>query len=622
MKKILFSLLVSFAFNLSAQNTCYSPYNLCSSITFPASTNASTAVGPSYGCLATQPNGTWFYTQVIQSGNLQYNISNLQGGDVDFICWGPYTAMNNVCSQLDTAHVVDCSFSAMSSETLTVPNGIVGEYYMILVTNYSNMTSNISFQIMPSTGVACSHFEGIRGTVFNDNNANCTYDSTDVFLRNIPVKEYDNSGNFLGMSYQSSYGNVKMPYRFYNDTGAYTLSIDTTNMPFTAQCVYPGLDTLATLTTAMPADTNVNFNIACKPGFDLSAHSIYRSWWVFPGMIHTVKVTAGDMVQQWYNLNCATNVGGQVIVNFSGPVAYLSTMSNIQPSSVSGNSITYNIADFSTVDFSDDFLIALTTNTNATVGDTICVDVNVIAAGDNNLSNNQKHYCYPVTNSYDPNMKETYPENVMPGYNDWFYYTIHFQNTGNAPAHNISLTDTLSNNLDISAFERINYSHDNTTTLSGHVLQFNFNNINLPDSNSNSSGSKGYVQYRVKPKTNLAAGTVINNTAYIYFDYNAPIITNTSHNTYLMITGIKENKNNEFAVFPNPTNGMITITSKALTSAMNVAVYNVVGDMVHESKTMQTRTQLDLSYLSNGVYFVKVSLAEGKQATYKLVVQK
>ena len=55
---------------------------------------------------------------------------------------------------------------------------------------------------------------------------------------------------------------------------------------------------------------------------------------------------------------------------------------------------------------------------------------------------------------------------------------------------------------------------------------------------------------------------------------------------------------------------------------MNIVVYNVVGDIVHESKTTQTKTQLDLSYLSNGVYFVKVSLAEGKQATYKLVIQK
>lgn len=621
MKKFILTILVSFSLSINAQNTCYNPFNLCGSITFPASTNASSAVGPSYQCLFSQPNPTWFYTQVISSGNLQYNISNLQGNDVDFICWGPYSSMSNVCSQLDSAHYVDCSYSASASETLTIPNGIVGEYYIILVTNFSNAAGNISFQIMPSTGVACSYFEGIRGTVFNDTNANCLYDSTDVFLRNIPVREYDNSGNFLGLSYQSSYGSVKMPYSFYNDTGAYTLKIDTTNMPFIAQCIYPGLDSIVTLTSALPADTSVNFNITCKPGSDLSAHSIYRSGWAFPGMSHTVKVTAGEMVQQFYNLNCVANVAGQVVVNFSGPVAYLSTLSTIQPSSVFGNSITYNISDFSTVDIYDDFLIALTTNTNATIGDTICVDVSVVAAGDNNLSNNQKHYCYHVTNSFDPNIKETYPENVMPGYNDWFYYTIHFQNTGNAMAHNISLTDTLSSNLDVSTFERINYSHDNSTVLSGNVLQFDFNNINLPDSSSNSSRSIGYVQYRVKPKTNLPAGTVIDNRAFIYFDYNAPIITNTSHNTYLSITSIKENINNEFTVFPNPTNGIVTITSKTLTP-MNIMVYNVIGDMVYESKATQTKTQLDLGYLSNGVYFIKVSLQNGKAATYKLVIQK
>jgi uncharacterized repeat protein (TIGR01451 family) len=366
----------------------------------------------------------------------------------------------------------------------------------------------------------------------------------------------------------------------------------------------------------MPKDTNVNFSIKCKPGFDLSAHSIYRSGWVFPGLTHTVKVLACDMTQQFYNLNCATNVGGQVIVNVNGPVAYLSTVSVIQPSSVAGNTITYNIADFSTVDIYDDFMLALTTNTNAIIGDSVCIDVTVIAAGDNNLSNNQRHYCYHVTNSYDPNMKETYPENVMPGYNDWFYYTIHFQNTGNAMAHNIALTDSLSSYLDVSTFERINYSHDNSTALSGHVLQFNFNNINLPDSTSNSSGSKGYVQYRVKPKTNLAAGTVINNTAYIYFDYNAPIITNTSHNTYMMITGLKEFMNNEFTIFPNPSTGLITISSKGV-SPMNIDIYNVMGDVVYEHTMNQGKAQIDLSYLSNGVYIVKVNTT-----TYKLVIQK
>jgi uncharacterized repeat protein (TIGR01451 family) len=64
-----------------------------------------------------------------------------------------------------------------------------------------------------------------------------------------------------------------------------------------------------------------------------------------------------------------------------------------------------------------------------------------------------------VVNSYDPNMKEVYPVNVLPGYDDWFTYTIHFQNTGNAPAFNIRLRDTLDANLDINSFEVRGYSH-------------------------------------------------------------------------------------------------------------------------------------------------------------------
>jgi uncharacterized repeat protein (TIGR01451 family) len=219
-------------------------------------------------------------------------------------------------------------------------------------------------------------------------------------------------------------------------------------------------------------------------------------------------------------------------------------------------------------------------------------------------------------------MKETYPESVMPGYNDWFYYTVHFQNTGSAAAQNIALTDTLSNHLDLSTFERINYSHDNSASLFGNVLQFNFDNINLPDSTSNASGSKGFVQYRVKPKANLPAGTVIDNRAFIYFDYNAPIITNTSHNTYELVTGIKNATKNEFAMYPNPTSGIVTVAAKKANAAMNITVYNLLGDVVFENRNLQGTSPLDLSNLSNGVYLVKVNVQGAKPVIYKLVIQK
>ena len=118
-------------------------------------------------------------------------------------------------------------------------------------------------------------------------------------------------------------------------------------------------------------------------------------------------------------------------------------------------------------------------------------------------SNNLGEYCYPVANSFDPNDKQVYPSAVSPGYNDYLTYTINFQNLGTAPAQNIRIMDTLDANLDLSTFEIINYSHANTTTLTGSLLIFRFPNIQLADSASSPEGSKGFVQYKIKPYSGL-----------------------------------------------------------------------------------------------------------------------
>ncbi|MEL7341604.1 MAG: PKD domain-containing protein, partial [Bacteroidota bacterium] len=63
------------------------------------------------------------------------------------------------------------------------------------------------------------------------------------------------------------------------------------------------------------------------------------------------------------------------------------------------------------------------------------------------------------------------------------------------------------------------------------VLVFTFANINLPDSASDPLGSQGFVAYTLQHAGSLSPGTQIDNRAAIYFDYNAPIITNTVQNT-------------------------------------------------------------------------------------------
>lgn len=448
----------------------------------------------------------------------------------------------------------------------------------------------------------CERANGIMGNAYFDTNTNCIKDSNDTKLKNINFKLLDNNNQYLNQTNSYSLG----MYNFIYPTGNYSVILDTLNVPYTSQCNNPGIDTTLQLTSTNPTAENVNFSVKCKPGFDAGVQSVLTNGIVFPGQNHHLKIAAGDM-SQWYNLNCASGVSGQLTVNVSGPVTYVASALGSSTPTVSGTTFTYNIADFGNVNLLNNFDIILKTDTTATSGDSICVSVNVTPPnGDGDISNNSYNICYGVVNSYDPNMKEVYPINVEPNYDDWFTYTIHFQNTGNAPAFNIRLVDTLDANLDLETFKVINYSHNNTWSINNKVAFFNFQNIQLPDSTSDSEGSKGYIQYKIKPKSNLGAGTKIKNTAYIYFDYNSPIVTNTTINEYIQIVSVKENfKELQSFVYPNPTNGLCTI-ELSTKEKQNLQLFDMTGNIVLSQSIENGTAIIDASHLAAGIYNISI----------------
>jgi uncharacterized repeat protein (TIGR01451 family) len=453
----------------------------------------------------------------------------------------------------------------------------------------------------------CPAAQGIIGFTYKDMNADCSKNLGDSSLKNIPIKIYDNSNNLLGQTYSALNGVFDFP----QSAGTYSVVVDTTVSTFMMQCAHPGIDSVVTVSSI---DTNINFAITCKPGFDVGVQSAATGGIVFPGQQHTLYTIAGDL-SQWQNLNCATGISGHVQISVTGPVTYVSPAPGALTPSVSGNSFTYTIADFSNANIATAFNLIFSTNTNAQAGDTVCVNINVTPTnGDNNPSNNNYSLCYQVENSHDPNFKETYPVNVAPAYNNWFTYTIHFQNTGSASAINIRLADTLDAKLDLSTFQLINYNHKNTVMLSHNILSFNFNNINLPDSTTNRLGSTGFVQYRIKPKANLPAGTQIKNTAYIYFDYNAAIVTNTSVNNFGTPLGIaKFNTQSTINIYPNPANNKITIDAN---DAVDIKLFDVLGKQIFATK----ENQIDVSNFNDGVYFIQVQTKQNT-TTQKIMVQ-
>jgi hypothetical protein len=144
--------------------------------------------------------------------------------------------------------------------------------------------------------------------------------------------------------------------------------------------------------------------------------------------------------------------------------------------------------------------------------------------------------CQIIIGSYDPNDKQAVPRGIgeqhIVAKNEEIEFTVRFQNTGNADAINIFILDTLDlEHLDFSTLRMGIASHEYTTELTGNVLRLNFDNIHLPDSSSNEPASHGFVKYHIRTKSNLNGGETISNTANIYFDYNAPITTNTTQHT-------------------------------------------------------------------------------------------
>lgn len=117
-------------------------------------------------------------------------------------------------------------------------------------------------------------------------------------------------------------------------------------------------------------------------------------------------------------------------------------------------------------------------------------------------------------------------------YDQWLYYTVRFQNTGNAMATDVTIRDPLSAHIDCPTLTPMAWSFTPEVSVEpdGDAV-FRFKNIMLPDSGSDLAASQGIIRYKVKAKGNQFPGTETENTVHIFFDFNPPIITNTTLKT-------------------------------------------------------------------------------------------
>jgi len=138
------------------------------------------------------------------------------------------------------------------------------------------------------------------------------------------------------------------------------------------------------------------------------------------------------------------------------------------------------------------------------------------------------------------------------------------------------------------------------------ILLINFLGINLPDSNADEKASHGMVNFYIKTKKNLPDGTQFKNTAAIYFDYNAPVITNTTTNSLVMYNGIRDVSDNSMKLYPNPATDIVTVATDLQTIEVASVFDNMGRKMGEIVLNPNTKNRIDISKLADGIYFVRL----------------
>ena len=179
-------------------DNCPEAIPFCSdqSYTFPNSISGTAPSGPNYGCLTSRPKPIWYFMKIGQSGPMQLHLAefnnNGNGIDIDFAMWGPFTDLPSGCSQIMGGGLspLQCSFSSSSTETIglglpggtgsgasTPPVAQVGEYYILLLTNYDGAKGYFTLEQTNGTGQTdCSIINPCSISNFTANISACSND--------------------------------------------------------------------------------------------------------------------------------------------------------------------------------------------------------------------------------------------------------------------------------------------------------------------------------------------------------------------------------------------------------------------------------------------------------------
>ncbi len=483
------------------------------------------------------------------------------------------------------------SYLWSDGQTAQTANGLGAGFYSVTVTDDIGCLYSVNNYPLYSS---CHNV--IEGKIYNDANGNCIYDAGDAPMNNIHIYADNGTQIFYGTSNLDGNYSIDIPI-----SGSFQLTVNTWA---NGNCDSVAVCSSLQITFPSVGDTlyENNFGIISSGLHDLNINVFWTN--PNPGFNHLFYILP-------FNSSFVPFLGSAVVtLYYDASVSYVSS-ANPQPihDSVNHtltwtlNSLPYPYSDWYGMNLKNLFHIP----SSIPIGSTIEYDVSITpTAGDCDSSNNYQYQNNILIGSLDPNEKTVTPTGNITADDSVLTYTIHFQNTGTDTTHFVIVKDTLSQYLDpatvVNLASSAPYSEFNISGTG--ILEWVFNPLFLPDSASNNAASKGFVMFKIKTKHNLPVGSIIQNKASIYFDYNSPVVTNTVSNS--IISGIKEIADDgSVTVFPNPFSNEFAISSLQLAGS-TITVTDVLGRELLHTKAIAQSASINLKTFSSGVYFITI----------------
>ncbi|NUM31965.1 MAG: T9SS type A sorting domain-containing protein [Bacteroidetes bacterium] len=439
----------------------------------------------------------------------------------------------------------------------------------------------------------------LAGKVFFDNNQNCTQEIDENNLQGVYIKILPE--------------NIYVPTDF---NGNYTIPVDTKITQHLISVEAPKYH-ISTCGTKIINHNGQNTNA----GIDFGILSY--------GSHNDISIKLSDFTgwrarqgfDEFYQI-CVTNKGTQNIdelkIEFTPDDAVNFTEFSIIPNENTGKSYIWKILNLKK---GESILIKAKANipVELKLDEKIrhFAKVSIIELNDEDITNNFDTLTQKIVAAIDPNDKNTKQEYKITPQTNLIDYKIRFQNTGNDTAYNIQVIDTLDPNFAISMHgvymsSSHKYELAPVAWLQNGKYRYKyawiFRDILLPDKNTNNELSQGFIDFNINLSDKLEIGTYIKNKAYIYFDFQEPVITNDAINLVSNSTNTLKIKAGKITVLPNPAHNYLSI-SNAETNEINISIKNILGQtLIINSIPRKSAINIDISKFNSGIYFLQ---AEG-----------